>query len=187
MKQQSDTAMYVKPVQGHAGSSSIRMMMGSAVLACCVAFSANAGATCGHAPTGDSIAGPPAVALFPTRPSARHKNDNGSIVGLWMATFYSGGQVFDQGFDQWHSDGTEILIDNSPPQPPNGTGSACLGIYQQTDSQTYSLKHPFWIMDSTGKLVGSGLYLENVTVDATGNKYSGTFKFLTYDLNHHLT
>src|SRR5215475_10994631 len=40
------------------------------------------------------------------RPSASN-HDPASIVGLWYVVFVSGGQVFDTGYDQWHSDGTE--------------------------------------------------------------------------------
>lgn len=164
-----------------------------AVLACCTAFSVSARATCGPSPTSGPMVAFPASAFHvhgPAQPASVARqtgNANPAIVGLWIATFYSGGQVFDQGFDQWHQDGTEILIDNSLPQPANGTGSACLGVYVKTGPRAYSLKHPFWIFDTTGNLAGNGLYLEQITVDPGGNNYRGTFTFETYDLSGNQT
>src|ERR1700730_2855801 len=43
--------------------------------------------------------------------SAENTQEEVSIVGLWHVLFVSGGQPFDEGFDIWHSDGTEILND----------------------------------------------------------------------------
>jgi hypothetical protein len=103
-------------------------------------------------------------------------------VGFWHVLFTSGGQVFDEGYDQWHSDGTEILNDTAPPQPANGAGTICLGVYKKTGPRTYKLKHPFWSFDATGTLVGTGVILEVVTVDRTDNSYTGSFEFITYDL-----
>jgi hypothetical protein len=126
----------------------------------------------------------------PGRPSsaARRSDDaNPAIVGLWIANYYSGRHLYDQGLDQWHADGTEILIDNLLPQPASGTGSACLGVYRKIGPRTYSLKHAFWIFDSTGNLVGHGLYLEKITVDPGGDTYSGSFTFETYDLSGNQT
>lgn len=126
---------------------------------------------------------PPAWASVPASGTERQADSGATVVGLWNVTFSSGGQVFDQGFDQWHSDGTEILNDNAPPAPPNGTGNLCLGVYKKTGSQTYKLRHPFWIMDANGNLAGSGFYLEKITVASDGNTYSGTFDFQEFDLN----
>lgn len=137
-----------------------------------IAVLVSAAATCGPSPTSLPIVGVPASVFgvpAPEQPSSvahRRHSANPTIVGLWLATFTSGGQVFGQGFDQWHQDGTEILIDNSLSQPANGTGSACLGVYKQIGPRTYSLKHPFWIFDSTGNLAGTGVYTQQVTVDS---------------------
>ena len=109
-----------------------------------------------------------------------------SIVGLWHVFFVSGGQPFDEGFDEWHSDGTEILNDNAPPQPANGSGSICLGVYKKTAPDTYKLRHPFWSFDANGNLVGSGAILETVTLDAGGDSFHGSFTFDAYDLSGNL-
>jgi hypothetical protein len=115
------------------------------------------------------------------------QSDDASIVGLWHVLFVSGGQPFDEGYDVWHSDGTEILNDTAPPQPANGAGTICLGVYKKTGLRSYKLRHPFWIFDATATLVGTGVFLENVTLNLTGNSYAGSFEFITYDLNGNLT
>jgi hypothetical protein len=119
--------------------------------------------------------------------SAENAKEEGSIVGLWHVFYVSGGQPFDEGFDQWHSDGTEILNDTAPPQPANGAGTICLGVYKKIAPATYKLRHPFWSFDANGNLVGSGVILETVTVDAGGDNYHGTFTFDAFDLSGNLT
>ncbi|HUI41878.1 MAG TPA: hypothetical protein VL523_07910 [Terriglobia bacterium] len=126
---------------------------------------------------------PPESGWAPAAGAPKEAGQTPSIVGLWNVTFYSGGQVFDQGFDQWHSDGTEILNDNAPPLPANGTGNMCLGVFKQTGPQAYKLRHPFWIVDANGNLAGSGFYVEKVTVGSGGNRYTGSFDFQEFDLN----
>jgi hypothetical protein len=114
------------------------------------------------------------------------EEDEASIVGLWHAFFVSGGQPFDEGFDEWHSDGTEILNDTAPPQPANGAGTVCLGVYKKIAPATYKLRHPFWSFDANGNLVGSGVILETVTLDADGDSYHGTFTFDQFNLSGNL-
>src|SRR5437870_892905 len=78
----------------------------------------------------------------------------------------SDGQPFDEGFDAWQSGGTEILNDTLPPQPANGGGTVCLGVYKKIGPRTYKLKHPFWSFDANANLAGSGVLGEIVTLDA---------------------
>ena len=103
-----------------------------------------------------------------------------SVVGMWMTTFTSGGEVVDAGFDVWHSDGTQILNDTPPP----AAGAVCLGIWIQTDVYSYQLKHPSWVYDETNtNLVGTVYILEQVTLDPGGDSFSGTFSYEGYDLD----
>lgn len=104
-----------------------------------------------------------------------------SMVGMWMTTFISNGEVVDAGFDVWHSDGTQILNDFPPPV----TGAVCIGIWQQTGPVTYELKHPAWAFDpeTNSTLVGITYILEKVTLDPSGNSYSGTASLEGYDLD----
>ncbi|HUA60129.1 MAG TPA: hypothetical protein VML19_15320 [Verrucomicrobiae bacterium] len=120
------------------------------------------------------------LALTPstrTNPDAKSQGQP-SIVGLWNMTFLSGGQVVDQGFDVWHSDGTELLNDNPPPS----TGNVCVGVWVQTDRNSYRLYHPSWNFDSKGNVIGTAVIRETVNVDATtGDSLTGTFTLDFFD------
>ena len=104
-----------------------------------------------------------------------------SIVGLWRVTFVANHQVYDIAFDQWHSDGTEMMNDTPPP----ASGNVCLGVWAKAGPQTYKLKHPFWIFDNSGNLIGEGVLREQITVDPRGNSYTGSFTFQFRDLSGH--
>jgi len=116
----------------------------------------------------------------------REEEKEASIVGLWHIFFVSGGQPFDEGFDEWHSDGTEVLNDTAPPQPANGAGTVCLGVYKKIAPGTYKLRHPFWSFDASGNLAGSGVILETVTLDEDGDSFQGTFTFDQFNLSGNL-
>ena len=161
------------------------------LVAAAALFSGSANAACSHAANNKVVpvsnwtqflknglsAGSPAPTSGP--------GADPSIVGLWHVFLVSVGQPFDEGFDQWHSDGTEILNDTAPPQPANGAGTVCLGVYKKT-GPTYQLRHPFWSFNSNGNLAGSGVLLETVTMDTGGKSYHGTFEFDAYDLSNNL-
>ncbi len=103
----------------------------------------------------------------------------GGITGLWNVTFSSGGQVVDVAFDAWHSDGTEILNDYTNPIE----GNVCLGVWVQTGTRTYTLKHPSWSFDTGGNLLGTVVIHENVQLSADGNSSKGTYTYDIYDTN----
>ncbi|HTT63208.1 MAG TPA: hypothetical protein VMG35_15240 [Bryobacteraceae bacterium] len=100
----------------------------------------------------------------------------GSIVGLWYITFVSDGYIVDQAFDVWHSDGTEVLNDYTNPIE----GNVCLGVWKQNGG-TYKLKHPSWAFDDTGKLLGTAIIGETVTLDAGSDSFSGTYSIDLFD------
>jgi hypothetical protein len=172
---------------------SSRTILTLTILACCAMLSASAHASCKDSPPPNLPVGLSKPHAFQTRTLAQevfpssNEDDDASIVGFWHVLFVSGGQPFDEGYDQWHSDGTEILNDTAPPQPANGAGTICLGVYKKTGPRTYKLKHPFWSFDATGTLVGTGVILETVTVNQSGNHYTGSFEFITYDLKGNVT
>ena len=103
-----------------------------------------------------------------------------TIVGLWDVKFVSGNQLYDEGFDQYHSDGTEIMNDIPPP----ATGNVCLGIWAKTGPRSYKLKHPFWIFDpaTNTTVIGRGVILEHISLDRRGVSFRGTFEFEFRDL-----
>jgi hypothetical protein len=100
-----------------------------------------------------------------------------SIVGLWYVAFSSQGQVIDQAFEQWHSDGTEILNDTSAP----ATDNVCLGVWEQTDSHHYKLNHPSWFFDLNGNLLGTVIIKETVRLSNDGRSFFGTSTADAYD------
>jgi hypothetical protein len=158
-----------------------------AVAALCLFFAGNAKADCSQ------LARPRAIATFAdftdgsaqgaAKPLARTSVDpelsgsakgldaTNSIVGLWMSTFSSQGQIVDQGFDMWTSDGLEVLNDTPPP----ATGNVCLGTWVRIAPTTYLLKHPSWTFDDAGNLNGTAVIRETITVDSSGMTYKGTF------------
>jgi len=110
-----------------------------------------------------------------------------AITGLWHVIFLAGGQTFDEGIDLWTSDGTEILNDIAPPQPANGSGTICLGVFKIVGPRTYKLRHPGFMIDASGNPAGTVLLLEQVTLAPTGNSYTGSFTYTTYDLGGKIT
>jgi hypothetical protein len=175
-------------------SDTLRIAASLVILAWCALFSATAKASCDRRANARAAITSPETRSFQTfglllhsQGNSEDEDDNSSIVGLWHIKFLSGGQVFDEGFDQFHSDGTEILNDTAPPQPANGAGTVCLGVFKKTGPRTYKLKHPFWSFDANGILVGTGVFLEQIIVDKDGKSFSGSFSFFTYDLNGAVT
>lgn len=124
-----------------------------------------------------ALPGPRLEALAATPAPAPHANDP-SMVGLWKVAYVSGGQIVDQAFDAWHSDGTETLVDTPPPS----TGNVCLGVWAQT-GMTYKLNHPSWTFDANGNLNGTAVIKETLTLDSHGNNFMGTFTVDVFDLN----
>jgi hypothetical protein len=116
--------------------------------------------------------------LTPQVPTEAEATSDAPIAGLWNVTFTSGGQVVDQGFDLWNSDGTEILNDTPAP----ASGNVCLGVWTRT-GQTFKLKHPSWTFDSNGNLNGTVIIREKITLDPRGQNYYGMFILNAFDLH----
>lgn len=115
----------------------------------------------------------------PARPADSPLVGEGSIAGYWYVRFVVDGQLVDDGFDIWHSDGTEALNDTSAPS----TGNVCLGIWARTAPFTYVLKHPSWIFDDAGVNVAAiAIISERITLATDGRTFSGTSTITVYDL-----
>lgn len=100
-----------------------------------------------------------------------------TAVGLWQSTFNGAdGSVF-VGFETIYADGNELLIDNSAP----ATDNVCSGVWEQTGPRTYLINHPSWDFDASGNLIGIVVLTDTITVDARGNKYTGTETVTVYD------
>ena len=112
------------------------------------------------------------------------------IVGFWKVKLVSEGNpgipdgtVLDDGFAQWHPDGTEILNSSRPA----ASGNFCLGIWKNTGRFHYTLNHFTLGSDpSNDTLSGRGQLREEIELDHGGDSYFGTFTSDAYDLSGHL-
>ena len=102
------------------------------------------------------------------------------IVGFWIVTYVlPDGTVFGNGFQQWHSDGTEIHYDT---QAPAARGNVCLGIWKKTERSHYSLNHFFQNWDPTNNsLHDRGQIREEIDLDRSGDEHFGTLTIDDYD------
>jgi hypothetical protein len=102
------------------------------------------------------------------------------VVGLWHVVFTQnksfGGGLFDDSYAAWHSDGTEIM--NSGAHSP-AYGNFCMGVWTKTGHSTFTLKHIAldYSMQPVGSTTPSVIVIirEEVTVDRTGNHFTGSF------------
>ena len=69
-----------------------------------------------------------------------------AIVGLWKFTMTSKGNtekhipdgaLLDEGYSQWHGDGTELMNSNRDPS----TSNFCMGVWKQVGRSTFVLNH----------------------------------------------
>lgn len=134
-------------------------------------FAGTASAGCGYQPE-QKRAWQPRIQLK-TAAFVLVDNDQDPIVGMWKVQLLANGGVFDFGYSQWHGDGTEIL--NSGGRAP-ATENFCLGVWKKTGHDTYKLNHFALSYDAaTGALNATVNIHENVTLDHSGNTYTGTF------------
>jgi hypothetical protein len=150
----------------------------------CVSFASRADAQCGVSLKPNQSAFARALTTTAERATvqeaAAQNGEESTIVGLWDVKFISQNQVVDEGYDQYHSDGTEILNDTPPP----ATGNVCLGVYERTGPRTLKLKHPSWIYDGTNTIViGRATILEHISIDRGGRSFKGTFTIQFRDLS----
>jgi hypothetical protein len=103
---------------------------------------------------------------------------NEPIVGMWE--FRMAGPPFsaDFGLQQFHSDGTEMMI--SLGVPPSG--GVCQGVWQKIGKSTYTLNHIAGTYVDPDPMVG-GIRLHFhvvITVDPSGDTYSGEYTASAY-------
>lgn len=110
-----------------------------------------------------------------------------SIVGMWHLTATSKGNAdtlgipdgatLDDGWQTWHADGTEVL--NSFRSPT--TQSWCSGIWKQIGRSTYRLRHFTMSWKDADHAEGPGEIHETVTLDRSGNHFTGTITIDQYE------
>jgi hypothetical protein len=108
------------------------------------------------------------------------------IVGFWRVTYVSKGSpslpdgtVLLDGFQQWHSDRTEIHYDA---QAPAAQGNVCFGIWKKTGRSHYTMNHFFQNWDPTdNSLQARGQIREEIDLDRSGDEHFGTVTVDGYD------
>jgi hypothetical protein len=108
-----------------------------------------------------------------------------SIVGFWKTIAFASGVLNDVGFEQFAPGGTELLNDTGV---PGGGNSFCMGAWKRIGPLTYSLVHPFFVLDpSDGKTpIAIGIERARMTVAPDGNTFSGTWTQDNYDFSGHV-
>ena len=101
------------------------------------------------------------------------------IVGMWKVTYLLPGGT-GLGFQQWHSDGTEIHNADAPA----AAGNICLGVWKKTGKHHYTLNHFYWSSDpATDTVINLVQLREEIDLDHGGNEHFGIVTFDVYDLN----
>jgi hypothetical protein len=114
--------------------------------------------------------------------------DSGAIIGLWEFEFHLKGAqngvpdktLFDWGLATWHEDGTEIQF--SAGRPPVA-GDVCMGAWRQVGRREFKLHHiglGLTPPDATGTFVGPAIINATVTVDPSGDSYTGPYSITIY-------
>jgi hypothetical protein len=106
------------------------------------------------------------------------------IVGLWKVKLLSEGNpgtpdgtVIDNGFAEWHSDGTELMNSSKAP----ATGNFCMGVWEKTGRARYQLNHFALNYDSSGTFIGPVQIQESIALDKKAQTFSGTFTVDQFD------
>ena len=167
-------------------------LLSAAVLAAS-AIDARAACTAGGAkPSPLSAAGklarPGAPPVLAVAAQGGSTNGGGPIVGQWqvLMTAFPGTNdefVFDFGFQQFHSDGTELMISGGVPPT---IGNVCIGAWERGPGGVIVLRHMTWNWagnEVPGDLPTGYFLLEvRLRTDSQGTAYAGTWKAASYDL-----
>jgi hypothetical protein len=92
--------------------------------------------------------------------------------------------TFDFGFQQFHQDGTELMISGGVPPT---IGNVCIGAWERGRRGEIRLLHMTWNWAGTETTIGplpTGYFWLEVTLRTNnrGTAYTGTFKAASYDL-----
>jgi hypothetical protein len=169
-------AMFRTAITGALAIVSLAMGLATAASAGCVNLPGfKAGAVQPMSWRGTGEFGPGSLLLIADRDDSVD-----GIVGLWLVKYLlPDGTVLDHGFQQWHSDGTEIH--NDADAPP-ARGNFCLGIWNKTGRSHYTLNHFYLGWDPDDNTLQNRVQIrEEVDLDRSGDKHSGTFTIDGYD------
>ncbi len=114
-----------------------------------------------------------------------------SVVGMWHAILRqggAGGPVFDEVLEQFHEDGTELLISNGLPP---ALGNVCIGVWKRTGSRTFKLRHMTWNWSPPdngfgvpGTFAGHFELEVLLRLDARGRTFTGTWRAKNFDADN---
>ena len=114
--------------------------------------------------------------------SVGDSSERAAIVGLWKFEMLAkstaantnpmpDGALIDFGTAAWHEDHTELM--NSGIRNPSD-GDFCQGVWRRVGPSTFVLNH-LALGWTNGSYTGPTNIRERITVDASGNRYSGEF------------
>jgi hypothetical protein len=108
-----------------------------------------------------------------------HRDD---VVGMWRFTMTVPGPngstiVIDDGYSQWHEDGTEIM--NSGAHAPN-TSNFCLGVWAETGPGAYKLNHFPLPWDASGTAPQGPIHIVANVKMKDHDHFSGPFTLNVY-------
>jgi hypothetical protein len=124
-------------------------------------------------------------------PPAAVQNGNqgsGPITGLWQNVFLAFPNtqdefIFDFGFQQFHTDGTELMISGGVPPT---IGNVCIGVWERGAGGVITLRHVTWNWAGDEVLGDPPTgYFHLIVVLRTndqGTAYTGTWRAASYDL-----
>jgi len=121
---------------------------------------------------------PPTLAGQPST-AGGEAAETSSITGFWSTTFFMGNtaDIWDEAFELWHDDGTEIALDNAVTP---ALGNVCLGTWKQT-GRTIRLLHYAWNWNPDGTKAGIFQLTATITLDRGGQTFTGTYVSDSFD------
>jgi len=136
-----------------------------------------------HAPALKGLTPPVAAFAAAGAAASPGPGDNGSIVGLWTVSFHieDSAELWDQGFEQFHSDGTELAMDVAVPP---AAGNVCVGVWDRIGPRGAKLHHVGWNWDiSVTPAALAGVFVLDMTVEmgGGGRTFSGHYVTDSYD------
>jgi len=161
-----------------------------AVLALGTVFATDATAACFANPPKQALAAP--RAQFDGQGSAQTTHGgkdtqygHQTITGMWLAEFYKGSstELWNQGFQLFHADGTEVSVDNAVPP---SLGNVCVGVWKHAGARTIKLRHLTWNWNADGTLAGTFQLEVTLRLNRHGDAYAGTYVSDSFDLAHNV-
>jgi hypothetical protein len=92
--------------------------------------------------------------------------------------------LFEEGFQQFHEDGTEIMVSSGVPPT---LGNVCIGVWERGPRGAIMLRHMSWNWNGD-EVFGdppTGFFLLEVelTVNDRGESFSGTWRAASFDVD----